>query len=98
MRKVQKNKLNTKDLISYFLRGNSKGVTLASLVLYITIMFVVLAIIIRVVIVFRTNMNDVTDVTFETEFEKFNLYMLQETRKNRQPNMEYYREFNNIYQ
>lgn len=61
----------------------NKGITLSSLVVYITVMFVVLAIVIRVMLNFRQNISDVTDVTFEKEFEKFNTYMLEETNKER---------------
>lgn len=60
---------------------SNKGITLTSLVIYITVMFVVLATIMRVMTYFRKNMTEAADVTFETEFEKLNLYLLDETRK-----------------
>lgn len=60
---------------------NKKGITLTSLIIYITIMFVVLAIIMRVTTYYTKNMSDVADTSFEEEFEKFNMYMLQETKK-----------------
>ena len=60
---------------------NKKGITLTSLIIYITIMFVVLAIIMRVTTYYTKNMSDVADTSFEEEFEKFNMYMLQETNK-----------------
>lgn len=60
---------------------SNKGITLTSLVIYITVMFVVLAMITRVITHFRNNMAEVADVTFETEFEKLNLYLLDEAKK-----------------
>ena len=60
---------------------NSKGITLMSLVVYMTAVFVVLAAIIRVTTYFTKNIDETADVSFETEFEKFNLYMLTETSK-----------------
>lgn len=60
---------------------SNKAITLTSLVIYITVMFVVLATITRIIAYFRNNMVEVADVTFETEFEKFNLYFLDETKK-----------------
>lgn len=61
--------------------ASNKAITLTSLVIYITVMFVVLATITRIIAYFRNNMVEVADVTFETEFEKFNLYFLDETKK-----------------
>ena len=60
---------------------SQKAITLMSLIVYITIMFFVLAATMRIITYFKNNMDYVADVTFETEFEKFNLYMLQETSK-----------------
>ena len=60
---------------------SNKGITLTSLVIYITVMFVVLATIMRVMTYFRKNMTEASDITFETEFEKLNLYLLDESRK-----------------
>ncbi|MGN1310234.1 MAG: hypothetical protein ACI4VP_00735 [Clostridia bacterium] len=60
---------------------SNKGITLTSLVIYITVMFVVLATIMRVMTYFRKNMTEASDVTFETEFEKLNLYLLDESKK-----------------
>lgn len=60
---------------------SNKGITLTSLVIYITVMFVVLAMITRVITHFRNNMAEVADVTFETKFEKLNLYLLDESKK-----------------
>lgn len=60
---------------------NARGITLTSLVIYMTIMFVILALIMRVTTYYTNNIKDVADITFETEFEKFNMYMLQETKK-----------------
>ena len=89
MKKIQMNKLNKKNASKNSLnltshispRTSQKGITLPSLIIYITIMFVVLALVMRVAITFKRNLQDVTDVTFETEFEKFNMYMLDETNK-----------------
>lgn len=61
---------------------NNKGITLTSLVIYIAVMFVVLVTITRVIIYFRNNMNDVADVTVETQIEKLNLYFIDEANKN----------------
>lgn len=60
---------------------SARAITLTSLVIYITVMFVVLAMITRVIIYFRNNISEVADVTFETEFEKLNLYLLDESKK-----------------
>ena len=60
---------------------NNRGITLMSLVIYVTIMFVVLALIMRVTIYYTKNISDVADTSLETEFEKLNMYMLQETKK-----------------
>lgn len=58
-----------------------KGITLMSLIIYMTVLFVVLAVTIRIMTYFRNNINDAVDVTFETEFEKLNMYMIEETNK-----------------
>lgn len=76
MQKLQMNKL--KDTAK---KINSHGITLMSLIIYITIMMVILALIMRVTTYYTKNIKDVADITFETEFEKFNMYMLQETKK-----------------
>lgn len=60
---------------------SNKGITLTSLVIYITVMFVVLATIMRVMTYFRKNMTEAADVSFETQIEKLNLYFLEETKK-----------------
>ena len=57
-----------------------KGVTLISLVIYMTLMFVVLAVIMRVMTHFRNNMDEVSDVSLESETDKINLYMIEETK------------------
>lgn len=59
----------------------SNGITLMSLIVYMTVVFIVLAAAIRITTYFRKNIDDATDITFESEFEKFNIYMLTETRK-----------------
>lgn len=61
---------------------SNKGITLTSLVIYISIVFVVLAAIMRITIYFKNNIKDIADVTFETEFNKLNLYLLDESKKN----------------
>lgn len=58
-----------------------KGLTLMSLVIYITIMFIVLAVAFRIMVHFRKNINDASDVTFETEFSKLSTYIIEETNK-----------------
>ena len=60
---------------------NNKGITLISLVIYIAVVFVVIATLMRVTTYFSSNMRDVADVTFETEFDKLNLYLLDESKK-----------------
>lgn len=60
---------------------NNKGITLISLVIYIAVVFVVIATLMRVTTYFNSNMRDVADVTFETEFDKLNLYLLDESKK-----------------
>lgn len=75
--KLKKNSENLKKM-NY---ASNKAITLTSLIIYITVMFVVLAAITRIILHFRSNMVEVADVTFETEFEKFNLYFLDETKK-----------------
>ncbi len=81
MKKVQMGKINKNNAMKNNPNLTSHGITLTSLIIYITIMFVVLAIIMRVTTYFTRNINDVADTTFEEEFEKFNMYMLQETGK-----------------
>ena len=56
---------------------NNKGITLTSLVIYIALIFVVVATLMRITIHFRGNMADAADVSFETEFNKLNLYLLK---------------------
>lgn len=60
---------------------NNKGITLTSLVIYIAVVFVVIAAITRITTHFSNNMKDAADVAFETEFQKINLYLLDETKK-----------------
>ena len=60
---------------------NNKGVTLTSLVIYIAVIFIVVASIMRITTHFGDNMQDAADVSFETEFNKLNLYMLDESKK-----------------
>ena len=72
---------NCLNLTSHFSPHTSHGITLMSLIIYMTIMFVILALIMRFTTYFTKNISDVADTTFEEEFEKFNMYMLQETRK-----------------
>ena len=76
-----KNIMNSKNRIKNGIKNSSYGITLTSLIIYITIMFVVLAVIMRVSLYFTKNISDVADTSFETEFEKINMYMMQETGK-----------------
>lgn len=62
---------------------NNKGITLTSLVIYIAVVILVVAILMRITTHFRNNMVDVADVTFETEFNKINLYLLDESKQDR---------------
>lgn len=59
---------------------NNKGITLTSLIIYIAVIFVVIAALMRVTTYFSSNMQDAADVSFETEFNKLNLYLLDETK------------------
>lgn len=59
---------------------SNKGITLVSLVIYIAIVIVVIATVIRITTHFKNNMTDVADVNFEKEFQKINLYLLQESK------------------
>ena len=68
-----------KNSFSHFYSG--KGITLMSLIIYITIMFVILVLTMRVMKYYTGNIRDVADTSFEIEYEKFNMYMLQETNK-----------------
>ena len=60
---------------------SNKGITLISLIIYIAVVFVVLAAIMRITMYFSSNIKDATDVSFETEFNKLNLYLLDESKK-----------------
>lgn len=60
---------------------NNKGITLVSLVIYIAVVMVITATVIRITTYFKNNMTDVADVSFETEFQKINLYLLDESKK-----------------
>lgn len=59
---------------------NNKGITITSLVIYIAIVIVVAATVIRITTYFKNNMEDAADVRFETEFQKINLYILTESK------------------
>lgn len=59
---------------------NNKGITIISLVIYIAVIFLVTAVVIRITTYFKNNMADIADVTFETEFNKLNLYLLDESK------------------
>lgn len=60
---------------------NNKGVTITSLVIYIAVVILIMAMVIRITLYFRNNMADVADTSFETEFNKLNLYLLDESSK-----------------
>lgn len=60
---------------------NNKGITLISLVVYMAIIFIVTATIIRITTHFKSNMEDAADISFETEFSKLNLYLLDEVKR-----------------
>lgn len=60
---------------------NNKGITLTSLVIYIAVIFVVIAVLMRVTTYFSNNMQDAADVFFETEFQKINIYLLEDSKK-----------------
>ena len=60
---------------------NNKGITLSSLVIYIALMFVVLAMLIRVMTYYTSNLSDMADVNAEEQIEKINIYFLDEAQK-----------------
>ena len=59
---------------------NNKGITLVSLVIYMAVVMVVSATVIRITTYFKNNMADIADVNFEKEFQKINLYLLDESK------------------
>lgn len=59
---------------------NNKGITLTSLIIYIAVIFVVIAALMRITTYFSSNMQDAANVSFETEFNKLNLYLLDEAK------------------
>ena len=77
----RKQRLNRSESIKNSFKKNSKGITLMTLIIYITIIFVILVLTMRVMKYYTGNIRDAADTSFETEFEKFNVYMLQETRQ-----------------
>ena len=60
---------------------SNRGITLISLVIYMAVVFVVLAALMRITTYFSRNIRDSADVSFETEFNKLNLYLLDESKK-----------------
>ncbi len=77
----EKLKKNNRDFIRKVPKYTSnRAITLTSLIIYVTMMFVVLAAITRLIVHFRSNMVEVADMNFETQFEKLNLYLLDETK------------------
>lgn len=61
----------------------NKGITLTSLVIYIALIFVILAILMRITTYFNENIREMADVSFETEFNKLNIYLLDESKKSK---------------
>lgn len=59
---------------------NNRGITLTSLVVYIAVVIVVAATVIRITTYFGNNIEDASNVNFETEFQKINLYLLTESK------------------
>lgn len=59
---------------------NNKGITLTSLVIYIVVVIVVAATVIRITTYYKNNIEEIADVSFETEFKKINLYLLTESK------------------
>ena len=60
---------------------NNKGITLSSLIIYIVLMFFVLAILTRMMNYYTSNLSDMADVTVETQIEKINIYFLDEVQR-----------------
>lgn len=60
---------------------NQKGITMTSLVLYIMAFIIVIAVVGSITIFFNSNINDInTTVGVNSEYNKFNLYMLKYTK------------------
>ena len=55
---------------------NNKGITITSLVIYIAVVILITAMVIRITTYFRNNMSDVADTSFETEFNKITNILL----------------------
>lgn len=60
---------------------NNKGITLISLVIYMAVIILITAMVMRITTNFSNNMEDVADTSFETEFNKLNLYLLDESKR-----------------
>ena len=68
---------------------NKKGITLSSLIVYITIMLVIIAVLMRVMMNFRKNVDNIADTSFETQQEKLNMYLSEETKTEGNEILEY---------
>lgn len=78
MNNFKKNKGNC---LKYIILSN-RGITITSVVIYIAIVFVVLAAVMRITTYFSNNIKDIADITFESEFDKLNLYLIDESERN----------------
>lgn len=78
MNNFKKNKGNH---LKYIILSN-RGITITSVVIYIAIVFVVLAAVMRITTYFSNNIKDIADITFESEFDKINLYLIDESERN----------------
>ena len=62
---------------------NQKGITLVSLVIYIIVLMIVLSILSVISKMFFNNLNYVTDMgKYISEFNKFNMYFIDDVKKN----------------
>lgn len=79
MMKIQNKKHNKKE--GELMKSN-KGITLSSLVIYITVTLMALAILTTIMASFQYNINSVGEKgTNSYEIDKFNMYFLQEVKK-----------------
>ena len=63
--------------------NNQKGITLVSLVIYIIVLMIVLSILSVISKMFFNNLNYVTDMgKYISEFNKFNMYFIDDVKKN----------------
>ena len=60
---------------------NEKGVTILSLIIYVGVLFIVVMLVGRITGFFYKNADTIENKNSEADFNKLNLYMLEETKK-----------------